>query len=150
MAEIDHVGFTGSRLGMTPWQRKMFKLVLISRIANYGVGIFHHGLCIGSDAEAHEDAFKARYQIFGHPPIKEDRVYPFNMNEFTWIDRPFSFGGRNQRIIIACKVLIATPRAGSVGTFNAISHAELIRKPRIIIRENEYIDFLDCQEKDFI
>lgn len=60
------VGFTGTREGMTAAQRLAFSKL----IAELFVDEFHHGDCVGSDAEAH-DAVVDLYgsdKITIHPP----------------------------------------------------------------------------------
>lgn len=139
----DQVGYSGSRYGMTPHQKSELKVFLSLRVKKYGVGVFHHGLCIGGDQEAHEIALELGYRIYGHPPIDQKLMYEFDTSEFVHLDRPFSFSGRNQRIVLNSKILFAAPRVGSVGTYNAIRHAENYSLPHAIVYENKPIVWIN-------
>lgn len=150
MAEIDHVGFTGSRRGMVDYQKHVVQLILAKRKLKFAVSCFHHGICVGSDEQSHKIALELGYKIYGHPPLDDTRQAIIPLSEFFDVACPFSFSGRNQRIAIASRIMIATPRQGSVGTFNALAHAERLRLPRIIIHENGITDFVDCNKKDML
>lgn len=68
------VGFTGTRHGMTPAQTETFVATLRELEASLGpLAEFHHGDCVGADAEAHclvRLHFRECYIIL-HPPIDE-------------------------------------------------------------------------------
>ena len=64
--EMLKIGFTGTRHGMTKNQEKeLEKLVKAKEIQE-----FHHGMCIGSDEQAHfiVSSHKPKIKIVGHPP----------------------------------------------------------------------------------
>jgi len=59
------LGFTGTRSGMTDRQK-----VNLSRVLNtHTIDEFHHGDCVGADAEAHDIAESMDLYIVVHPPI---------------------------------------------------------------------------------
>lgn len=66
-----HVGFTGTRKGLTPVQRKLLKQVVL-KLPHKGV-TFHHGDCKGADEEFHYIVREVRpkCKVVGHPPISE-------------------------------------------------------------------------------
>ena len=47
------IGFTGTRYGMTQSQALQLTQLLAELHSQHGVQEFHHGACVGSDAEAH-------------------------------------------------------------------------------------------------
>ncbi len=147
MADANHIGFTGSRLGMTLEQRIIFTKILARCRSKTKENWLHHGLCVGSDKEAHETGILLGFKIHGHPPLDETYMVSVPCNK---LDSPFSFSGRNQRIAVATRIMIATPRTGSVGTYNAIAHAERLKKPRIIIHAAGVVDYYDCKAEDFV
>ena len=58
------VGMTGTRLGMTLQQKEKFYEIL-----EYIDGhLFHHGDCLGADAEGHDMSEELGYQPIIHPP----------------------------------------------------------------------------------
>lgn len=63
------VGFTGTREGMTPQQKDALRGLLADTILVHGYVEFHHGDCVGADADAHDivAAFPCR-SIIVHPP----------------------------------------------------------------------------------
>jgi hypothetical protein len=71
-------------------------------------GFFHHGWCIGADAEADEIARSLGYKIIGHPPKNKSKMAdlpkPLIMNE------PKEYLDRNKDIAIASGVLIGAPK----------------------------------------
>lgn len=95
-------GFTGTQRGMTAAQKSTFKSLLDGR-----AGEFHHGDCIGADAEAHDIAVDVcELEPVIHPPSnprkrawkKAARIMPV---------RPYL--ERNHDIVDAADELIATP-----------------------------------------
>lgn len=136
LVEVDHVGFTGSRRGMTTYQLDMLGKFLERRRSLKGVGWFHHGICVGADHQAHKIAKALGYNIHGHPPVNQALVFEHDPNtDFNKYESTFSYSGRNQRIILASKIIFAAPRKDSVGTFNAIDHAAAIKRPRVIVSD---------------
>ena len=66
------VGFTGTRNGMTGQQNEAIR----KWIAKNKPSEFHHGDCVGADAEAHDLFEGAGAEIYIHPPIKrENRAF---------------------------------------------------------------------------
>lgn len=64
------VGFTGTQNGMQPRQRQQVVHILHTLDEDE----FHHGLCYGSDEEAHWIAKGERYRIIGHPPLNKRKM----------------------------------------------------------------------------
>jgi len=131
-----HIGFTGTRHGMTPAQAD----ALAARLAPYAVAdawAFHHGDCQGADAEAHEIAWMLGAIVHVHPPDNGTwRAYcagPSRVRRAA----PLPYLQRNQAIVDACDVLIAAPRHAQKerrsGTWATIRAAQKLGKPVIIL-----------------
>lgn len=100
------IGFTGTRKGMTDSQLAEVEKVLSAYKGNHRLPQFHHGDCIGSDAQAHSIAKDLGYWVVVHPPINpEYRAYC----EGDQILKPLPYIVRNHAIVDACEILIATP-----------------------------------------
>jgi hypothetical protein len=106
----DHVGFTGTRHGMTKTQRDTLFELLRSLRGEDGDGQeFHHGACRGSDAGAARVAKAMGYVVHAHPSwnvkwtdndaIDEADVVHNRLDELT----------RNQAIVQSCHTIIAAP-----------------------------------------
>lgn len=112
-----HVGFTGTRQGMTRKQADECK-DLLSRIRrdtdlNQWAGtyraFFHHGDCIGADAEAHciaSELVFPHYGIIIHPPTNQKMMANCKGAERM---KPKPYLERNHDIVDASTILIATP-----------------------------------------
>lgn len=97
-----HIGFTGTHTGMTPAQKNIVRALLFATSGNS----FHHGDCVGADAEAHDIAKELGWFIAGHPP-DNDKARAFKECDTNWDPKPYLT--RNREIVDACELLIATP-----------------------------------------
>ena len=126
----EHVGFTGTRKGMSFEQAQEVQRIL-SNLRGQGVAYFHHGDCQGSDELAHMLAHALEYSIIIHPPeISTHRA---------WCSSAVSIRGskpylvRNRDIVDESSLLIATPRESQMqlrsGTWSTVRYARMQRKP---------------------
>lgn len=99
------VGFTGTQQGMTVLQKVMFVGVL----ARLGPEEFHHGDCIGADADAHAIVRREwpKCRIVIHPPDIDAKR--------AWCTGDFyckikSYIARNYDIVAVCEELVAAPK----------------------------------------
>ena len=101
-----HIGFTGTQKGMTPTQASGVHGALLSFYL-MGATHFHHGDCIGADAEAHDIANKIGYITVGHPPI-DSLKRAYKLCSVFECAKPYL--ERNKNIVNACDVVIVVPR----------------------------------------
>ena len=134
------IGFTGTRGGMTTEQHRSF----IAWIRDAAATEFHHGCCIGSDADAAEVASSrdlgfARPRIVAHPPINNSKV---SATEQMFADEtrpPLDYLTRNRNIVDACDVLLACPKGPEErrsGTWSTIRYARKCGKRVVIFWPN--------------
>lgn len=139
-----HIGFTGTRLGMTKAQEMQFS-IMIGKYYNdiideNEIDYFHHGDCVGSDAKAHEIIQKLfpHVKIHVHPPI-QDYKRAFCQGAAI-IKEPQSHFARNRNIVDECEVLFATPLHDTPmttgGTWYTINYARKKLKDIIIVWPN--------------
>ncbi len=123
-----HVGFTGSRDGMTWKQHKMLYNILEDLDYVY----FHHGDCVGSDAIAAVTAHLLGFHVKCHPP-KNEKLRAFVA--LGSIKEPRPYLERNRDIVDACDLLLATPRGeeDTGGTWFTIRYARSCDKTVHII-----------------
>lgn len=96
-------GFTGTRHGMTVSQRaSVQRLFEVFRPLEA-----HHGDCIGADTDFHRIAELNGAHIVIHPPTKYT-YRAFNVGDVEL--RPKPYLDRNDDIVAAADVLIATPQ----------------------------------------
>lgn len=99
------VGFTGTRLGMTPAQfSRVFRL--LAKLKTTKVGIFHHGDCVGADFQAATIAKSQGYYIIGHPPTDTKLKGYFPYGEFM---EPLPYLERNRNIVGSAETVVAAP-----------------------------------------
>ena len=98
------IGFTGTRHGMTPQQIEALNALL--PVAD-PTAEFHHGDCLGADAEAHDIATGCGSRTVSHPPIKENLRAFKQANEYR--ERK-SYLARNRDIVLETDALIAAPK----------------------------------------
>jgi hypothetical protein len=103
------VGFTGTRDGMTNAQREALSSILGEWADSSSE--FHHGCCVGADAEAHRihrERSKAPIIGWTGPNDEQRGVADHQLDEVR--PRQSSFFARNRSIVNAVDVMIATPR----------------------------------------
>jgi len=128
------VGFTGTREGMSGYQEgKVAEL-----INDLGTTEFHHGDCVGADAEAYgiaSDDWGIR--LVCHPPL-DDKLRAWTYNDETREPKPYL--ERDRDIVDECELLIATPKQNAVpelfrgsGTWYTIRYANEVNRHIIIV-----------------
>lgn len=125
-----HIAFSGTRNGMTEIQKGQFESILIKLDGDY----FHHGDCIGADAEANDIARALGYIIIIHPPENE-KYRAFCVAEES--RKKKGYLDRNHDIVDESDLLVATPAASKEklrsGTWATIRYAKKKKKEVIII-----------------
>lgn len=102
-----NVGFTGTQEGMTDSQSRTLTLLMES-VFHPG-DEFHHGDCIGADAEACDIAETIGYITVAHPP--EDTKKRANKPS-SLVLVPLPYLDRNKKIVDATQLLLVAPRWG--------------------------------------
>jgi hypothetical protein len=97
----ERIGFTGTRKGMTPWQREVVRRILL------GASEAHHGDCEGADEEFHELALAGDIDVVIHPP--EDPKLQANCPGALMVHPPKPYMARNRDIVNDTDLLVATP-----------------------------------------
>lgn len=125
------IGFTGTQIGMSDRQKMSLRRHLVS----VGATEFHHGDCIGADADAHWIAIGLGCRIVIHPPeISSKRAF------CKWADcelpaKPYL--DRNHDIVDCCDKLIAAPKSLEEelrsGTWATVRYAKKAGKPGVIL-----------------
>lgn len=102
------VGFTGTQRGMTQQQKEKFFEVIEALFPDE----FHHGDCIGADEDAHYICCVFHYSIIIHPPtVATKRAFCRHEGEGSYVVLPpKDYMARNQDIVDAVEVLVATPK----------------------------------------
>lgn len=123
------IGFTGTQRGMTPDQKHVVVNLLSQRD-----GEFHHGDCVGADADAHDIAENLPYWIISHPPVNETKRAFKKAHEFR---TPKDYLARNKDIVAETERLVATPGEFEEqlrsGTWSTIRHARKLGRPIWIV-----------------
>jgi hypothetical protein len=134
-----HVGFTGTRLGLSMKQIDALIGVLIAQKDRTVKNWLHHGDCVGADETAHHEAAdRMGWAIHLHPPTQTKYRAYCKLWEQDTSEPPKPFRLRNQDIVDMSAILIVCPardnfrdgRGGTVMTYNMAVEAG---KPRIII-----------------
>lgn len=112
------IGFTGTRLGMSDVQKD-----ILYKLLSKHDGIFHHGDCIGADAEAHDIARALNWTIHCHPPINS-RLRAFKNCDSS--SPPKEYLTRNKDIVNSSQYLLACPKSRQEvgGTWQTINYAK--------------------------
>ena len=129
------IGFTGTQMGMTEPQKRTFSTIFGTRFKSSEIH-FHHGDCVGSDAEAHDIAktYGVNVKVHIHPPLKNDKR-AFKQGDVMY--EPKEYLDRNQDIVNACDILIGAPRRQEEelrsGTWATLRYAKKNNKKYVII-----------------
>lgn len=136
-----HIGFTGSRRGMSPPQKQTFILVLSSLLSpdrHLDPQWLHHGDCVGADEIAHRAAKAYKLMIHVHPPLSS-KLRAHCQGDVVSDPKPYLI--RNHDIVDISTILIATPsaknwntttmRAG--GTWHTYRYARRLSHARVVI-----------------
>jgi len=128
---VTHLGFTGTRQGMTHEQLRGLGEILAQTV---GATTFHHGDCVGSDAQAHALAQKWGISCIVHPP-RDLRFRAWCEGHI--IEVPLEYLERNRAIVEACDVLIAAPRTCEEeqrsGTWSTVRYARKLGRPIVFL-----------------
>jgi len=129
-----NIGFTGTRKGMTKYQKNKFRSIL-KKLKTGHHGAFRHGDCIGADEDADSIVKKKTLlRILIHPPISDkDRAFCLSPT-FVYPKKPYLV--RNKNIVNKCDILIACPEGEETlrsGTWSTIRYAFKKGTPTIII-----------------
>lgn len=115
------VSFTGTRQGMTDEQIES----LYKALSSHAVDEFHHGDCVGADADAHDVAVDLGIPVAIRPSnLREQRAFCTNC---TILAKPMPPLVRNHNLVDDCDLLIATPSGSEVrrsGTWATIRYAK--------------------------
>ena len=128
------VGFTGTRQGMTREQKRR----LVIQLLRFNPSEFHHGLCVGADAQADLIASQALgLKTVGHPP--DNPVFrAWNDCDEIRAEKPYL--ERDRDIVDETDCLIAAPKTDTEeprsGTWYTIRYATNQGKRVFLIKPN--------------
>ena len=128
------VGFTGTQHGMNDVQKAELEKIITSK--NFDE--FHHGMCVGSDKQAHDmiSSSTKQIKIIGHPPKFKGSIADCSCDLLMKADEYLI---RNHNIVDATDVLIATPDTKEKvrsGTWSTVRYARKQGKKIYIISKN--------------
>lgn len=128
----ENIGFTGTRKGMTTQQAWVLSRMLTDCADRESW--FHHGDCLGADAQAHDIAMYLGFKTALHPPISR------NMRAFCKadvIEAPKRYLERDRVIAERSDRMVATPSGFNEdlrsGTWYTIRYARKLGRPLTII-----------------
>jgi hypothetical protein len=124
MGHLLSIGFTGSRTGMGPERQTQLER-LLRRMSEGGRFVFHHGDCVGADAEAHAVARELGAWIVAHPAYPLG--HPMRAGRDADVVLPTRPSlARNAVIVASADEMVATPNGPEVqrsGTWSTIRAA---------------------------
>lgn len=126
------VAVTGSRLGATPRQR----VALSTLLRLWAATALVHGDCVGVDAEADATAARLGIARWAYPSnLPAKRAHCSRRGAVDFAD-PMPPLARNTLIVERGDALIALPRPGARGTWDAVRKARAIGRPVVVIGED--------------
>ena len=128
-------GFTGTRQGMSDFQMGQ----LFGYLLRFKIKEFHHGDCLGADAQADKIARALGCKIFIHPPVDDKyRAFCARPGDTVYEAKPYL--ERDDDIVIATKVLFAAPKSDveerRSGTWYTIRKARKLGKKIVMLRRD--------------
>jgi len=116
------VGFTGTQHGMSLRQLDALIVLLSAGDATE----FHHGDCIGADAQAADLARSLGIPVVVHPPLNPaKRAFTYRPGDQMMMPAPYL--ERNREIVDATEALVAAPQTDEEqlrsGTWSTIRYA---------------------------
>ena len=139
---MKHIGFTGTRYGMTDVQKNAFRTFLYYLKHHYKELTLHHGDCIGADADAHEIAQEVGCKIHIHPghsaKNQTDLSNGANCQGADKIHKSKTHFARNRDIVDASSEIIAAPKDNieKGGTWYTINYAKKNYKSTVILHDD--------------
>jgi hypothetical protein len=135
-----HVGFTGTRRGMTDGQKSKVRSLLeqIIRASQDDKPhlVAHHGDCKGSDEQFHNIATELGFFTIAHPPVNA-KLRAYCKADIVKQTKPYKI--RNQDIVRESDLLIATPHrhekdgvSNRSGTWQTVRIARNRKVPYVI------------------
>jgi hypothetical protein len=128
-----HVGFSGTREGMSKAQRETVKVLM--GYWKILPAICHHGDCVGSDEEFQEICDQYGYFTVAHPPLNQKLRAFCNSSR---IRAPKPYLERNHEIVDESHILIAAPYdfVEKGGTWATIRYARSEDLPTLLVRRD--------------
>ena len=141
------VGFTGTQFGMTREQMRTLDKLFFETFRDHHEVEFHHGDCIGADAQAHEifcrvaNVIEAPASIIIHPPTDpKKRAWcdsaPWRIPLHIRARMPYL--DRNKAIVDGADFLIACPQTFEEkvrsGTWSTVRYARRTKVQILIIQ----------------
>lgn len=127
------IGITGTREGMTQHQFEMVRQYLECRYSESAE--FHHGDCVGVDAEAATLAKDIGYKIISHPGPDNDGLRAYVPSDES--KEPQTHFKRNRTIVDSCDFLLVVPLQmepqSKGGTWYTYDYAVKKNKPFFVI-----------------
>lgn len=124
---IYEVGFTGTRSGMNPRQLDELTEYLKDLLEDFPSVVFHHGGCVGADAQAHAIVKALGIPVMVHPASTVAKKWKANLEKPYFAYEPKPPLERNHDIVDLCDVLIAAPRTCDEeprsGTWSTVRYA---------------------------
>lgn len=134
-----HVGFTGTRRGLTDEQQEAL-VELLGDLAAREEGVryaLHHGDCVGADEDAHGIAEEGGWRTVLHPGEDARGESPHRAycdGDVTMDALPY--GQRNMNIVAVTVMLIAcpgSPERRRSGTWSTVRAAQRMGRPVFLI-----------------
>lgn len=135
MEDVVHVGFTGTRKGMSRGQRDALLTFLkgANQSRKFLGAVLHHGDCVGADAEANEVADSLGMCTVIHPPENPKHRAWCEADEYRY-RKPYL--ERNRDIVDECDFLVAAPGGKErrrSGTWATVRYARKQGKQVVIL-----------------
>jgi hypothetical protein len=173
MTEVEtyelHIGFTGTKRGLTEPQRdSLLSFLAMQRdemersVQKAGLefrAVLHHGDCVGADAQAHRVAYLTGWEMALHPGKDSSGESPYR----AWCADngppdavyesydPLFYAERNLHIVSAGTMLIACPDGPErqrSGTWSTVRAAIRMGRPVVVIPPDGDIEMMGMEIHD--